>query len=89
MVADGATWAAPHPTRSLTGERAMFSLFFEEDGTRAPISFSVAEAGATSLCTRHLDGGRTSIRVWGRHTSPVPVQRNQVRTRDRVPTSLE
>jgi len=56
---------------------------------RAQRGFSVAEDSAQSLGNRHRNGGRTSIRVWCRHASPLPVQGNQLRTRDRVPTSLD
>lgn len=81
------TWAAPHPHLARTGARQPCSLPCAEDGMRVPRCCSVAEARASSLCNRHLDGGRTAIRVWCRHVPSAPVDRNQARTRDWLPTA--
>src|SRR6266849_1732110 len=40
---------------------------FDEDGTRAPRCFSVAENSALGCCTRHARGERTSRSVWCSH----------------------
>src|SRR6266446_161954 len=77
----GLTWAAPPPHLSLTGTCLACRHPLAEDGTMARLCFEAAEDNTPSLCTRHGDGDRASIRVWCRHHVSGPAQRHHVRTR--------
>ena len=61
------TCAAPHPSLNPHWRTCHVYPAFDEDGTRAPICFSVAENSPRGFCTRHAHGERTSRSVWCSH----------------------
>ena len=59
-------WAAPPPRLARTGTGSPCRQPCASAGLRGRRCFSGAEGHAVRrLCTRHLDGDRASIRVWG------------------------
>ena len=61
------TCAAPPPSLHLTGARVTVHPLFDEDGTRTPRCFSVAENRRLDFCHRHGHGDGTSRSVWCSH----------------------